>query len=139
MSTIAFEDYISEDRKQEIAETAFREICEEKFRSDAERIFSNAAYAAVWRVVDEVFDGKAAEAVAEKIPDVISGLTEFSVFRSGTFGRDKSAGQQALDAAVTANKEAINEAVRIAAQNIDRDYILDAVLDADFTLSVIRS
>ncbi len=133
------EDYLTEEMKIEIAKEAFRDQCLDKFREDSERIFSNVAYKAVWQIVDEVFDGKAAQVVAEKIPKIIDELSEYSVFRADSFGAGKSVGQKAIDVAVVANQDAINSAVMKAAKSINRDYILDAVLDADFKVSIERS
>ncbi|MEO1474581.1 MAG: hypothetical protein AAFS03_11710 [Pseudomonadota bacterium] len=132
-------EYISEDRRIEIAEEAFREACRDRFSGDPGVVFSNAAYAMVWRLVDDMFDGDAAQAVADKLPEIIDGLTDFSVFRHERFGAGKSEGQKALDRAVIANQDAINAAVRKAAEAIDRNYILDAVLDADFKVSIERA
>ena len=138
--TIAFEDYITEERKAEIAEAAFRDVCEQTFKSDAERIFSNAAHEAVWKIVDEMFDGKAADMIAEKIPKLIENLSEYSVFRSkDAYNRAPSLAQKAVDKAISENQDAINQAVKDAAKGLDRDYLLDAMLDADFTFSINRS
>ena len=52
-----------------------------KFMDDAERIFSNAAYEAVIGIVNDGFDGKAVEMVAEKAKSIIGELSPYSVFR----------------------------------------------------------
>ncbi len=137
MSAIAFEDYLSEARKQEIAETAFRDICEEKFRNDAERIFSNAAYKAVWRVVDEAFDGNTAALVAEKIPAILEGLSEYSVFRAkGVYDREESPGQVALKAAVERHKDTLGERIAYLAGEVTKQDVIDMLLDSDLTLKI---
>ena len=137
MSAIAFEDYLTEERKQEIAETAFRDICEEKFRSDAERIFSNAAYKAVWNVVDEAFDGKTAQMVADKIPGIIEGLTEYNVFRAkGAYEREDSPGQIALRAAVERHKGTLGERVAYLAGEITKEDVVNLLLDSDISLKI---
>lgn len=140
MSSIALEDYLSEERKQEIAEAAFLEICEEKFRNDAERIFSNAAYKAVWSVVDEAFDGKAAALVAEKIPPILEGLSEYSVFRAkGHYDLEESPGQTALKAAVERHKDTLGERVAYLAGEVTKQDVIDILLDSSLTLKISSS
>lgn len=137
MSSIAFEDYLSEERKAEIAEAAFRDICEESFRGDAERIFSNAAHKAVWSVVDEMFDGRAAERVAKKIPAVIEGLSEYSVFRSQPIGRgSEGPGNKALREAIERHKSTLGERVAYLAGEITKQDVIDLLLDSDLTLKI---
>lgn len=129
MSAIEFGDYLSEELKREIAETAFREICEEKFRSDAERIFSNTAYKAVWTVVDDMFDGKAADAVAAKVPKIIETLSEHSVFHNGRYGEPKSEGRKEIDRAVAHHRDSIGERVAYLVGSITKDDVLEAIVD----------
>ena len=138
MGSVAFEKYLSEERKTEIAEAAFREVCEDTFRTDAERIFSNAAYRAVWKVVDESFDGKAAQLVANKLPAIIEKLTAFSVFRCEEHGRRKSVGQQALDKAVQNNAALIDAKIASLVQAMETEQLVDAVLGENFKLSFVR-
>lgn len=51
-------DYLTDEQMQEIAANEFRRLCVETYRTDHERIFSNAAYKTVAKIVDETFDGK---------------------------------------------------------------------------------
>lgn len=137
MSAIAFEDYLSEERKAEIAETAFRDVCEQTFRKDAERIFSNAAYKAVWSVVDDLFDGKAADMVAEKIPAILEGISEHTVFRAkNVWDREESPGQTALKAAVERHKDTLGERVAYLAGEITKQDVIDLLVDSDFSLKI---
>lgn len=137
MSAIAFEDYLSEDRKKEIAEAAFRDICAERFRNDAERIFSNSAYKAAWAVVDEMFDGKAADMIAAKIPAILDGLNEHAVFRAkGIYDREESPGQTALKEAVERHKNTLGERVAYLAGEVTKQDVIDMLLDSDLTLKI---
>lgn len=137
MSAIAFEDYLSEDRKQDIAEAAFRDICAEQFRNDAERIFSNAAYKAVWAVVDREFDGKAADLIAQKVPEILAGLSEYSVFRAkGVYDHEGSPGHIALKDAVERHKGTLGERVAYLAGEITKQDVIEMLLDSDLTLKI---
>lgn len=133
----AIEDYLTEERKAEIAETAFRDICEEAFRKDAERIFSNTAYKAVWEVVDGMFDGKAAEKVAAKIPAILEGLSAHTVFRQkSAWEREDSPGQAALKAAVERHKDTLGERVAYLAGEITKEQVIEMLLESDFSLQI---
>ena len=137
MTAIAFDDYLSDDRKVEIAETAFRDICQESFRKDAERIFSNAAHRAVWAVVDGMFNGEAAERVAEKVPAIIDNLSEHTVFRQrNAWEREDSPGQIALKAAVERHKGDIGSRVAYLVEEITKQDVIDLLLNSDITLKI---
>ena len=137
MSAIAFEDYLSEERKQEIAEAAFRDICEEKFRRDAERIFSNAAHEVVWKIVDGAFDGRAAEMIAAKVPVIIEGLTEYSIFRAkSVFDREESPGHEALKEAINKHKAALEDRVAHLAGEVTKNDVIEMLLDSNLTLKI---
>ena len=129
-------DYLTKDERKRIAAEAFREMCLEKFRADDERIFSNAAYHAVWKIVDEQFDGKAAEMIAEKIPVIIEELSSYSVFRQPNRWEATSVALQVLDQCVRNNTDAIDAAVKTAAESITKQDIMDTLLEGEFKVSV---
>ncbi len=112
MSEIDFSKYLSEDERKVIAEQVFRDVCFQTFQKDAERIFSNAAYHAVYKLVDEQHNGKAGEIIAEKAIKLIDELSVFTVFKRKDFWeKDDSAGYKALNEAIVHNKEKLTNKI----------------------------
>ena len=133
-------DYIDEAECKQIARDAFREFCIDKFRSDAERIFSNAAYVSVRKMVDEAFDGQAEALVVENMKRVIKQLSTHTVFGSkGIYDTSDTEGRKALNAAVKKYNERIENRVAALIDTITKDDVIEALADADISFRLARS
>jgi hypothetical protein len=133
-----FEKYLSAEKREEIAVEVFSQFCADKFKNDAERIFSNAAYRAVWAVVDEKFDGKAAEMVAAKVPQIIADLSAFSVFRSQPLaGEKKGPGLIALEQAIERHRTTLGVRIVDLCAEITKEDVLQMLADGDLSLKVV--
>lgn len=120
--TRTIEDYLSDNEKHEIALAAFREICLEKFRSDSERIFSNAAYAAVMKAIDESFGGEAVERIKNKALEVIDDLSVHTVFkRKDAWEKGDSEAYKSLNDAIIASQPHIQRKVEAVIDSITED------------------
>jgi transcription termination factor NusB len=120
MSDIDFGQYLSEEERKSIAEDAFRQHCAANFKADAERIFSNTAYHAVEKLVNEAHDGKTAEIIAEKTLEVINRLSEYTVFgRKDSWEKQDSEGYKALNDAIIRHKDAIDERLKKIIDELD--------------------
>lgn len=127
---IKIEDYISHEERVEICREAFRSMCMKKFMDDAERIFSNAAYEAVIGIVNDGFDGKAVEMVAEKAKSIIGELSPYSVFRrKDAWDHADSEGYKALQKAIRENTPALEERIREVIATLDENDLREKLKD----------
>nr|WP_309504331.1 hypothetical protein [uncultured Roseovarius sp.] len=125
-------DHLDQDEMKRIAADAFTAYCVEKFRTDSERIFSNAAYGAVRKMVDEAFDGRALDLVTENTKRVITQMSAHTVFGSkGVYDREDTAGRKAITAAVTKHNQRIENRVAALIDSITKDDVLTALMDAE--------
>ncbi len=127
---IKIEDYISHEERVEICREAFRSMCLKKFTEDAERIFSNAAYEAVIGIVNEGFDGKAVEMVAEKAKAIIGDLTNYTVFRrKDAWDHADSEGYKALQKAIRDNAGLIDARIKDIIAGLDEGELREMLKD----------
>ncbi len=120
MGDIDFSKYLTEEERKSIAEDAFRQNCAERFKADAERIFSNSAYHAVEKLVNEAHDGKTSEIIAAKTLEVINSLSTYTVFgRKDSWERQDSEGYKALNDAIIRHKSAIDERLKKLIDELD--------------------
>lgn len=142
MSTVEInlDDYLSEQEKKDIAIEVFRGHCLEKFQKDSERIFSNAAYTTVAKLVDEQIEregGNLDQIIRDKAIQIIGKLSEHSVFkRADHWEKEESAAYKFLQKAVDDNAGLINTRVIELFKAIDQDDL--AMRVADLTYRVIE-
>jgi Tfp pilus assembly ATPase PilU len=77
---INIEDHLTAEEMKQIARDAFSEQCAEKFRTDHERNFGNVAHKIVWGEVDKLIDGNIAEAIAQRVAEIIPKVSEHTIF-----------------------------------------------------------
>jgi hypothetical protein len=137
--TIDINDYLDEDEMREIAREQFARIVRE---SVADRLYygkvydfiGNIAYEVVWPAVDEKIGCDAREAIAERIPKVIEGLSEYSVFRTADkyLREEDSVAQVILDETVRKNRPLIERRVMEIIEGLDDYRIKDEIRTAVF-------
>lgn len=137
-------DYLSQDEIKETCRSAVYDQAKSmlKTEKDLDRIMGNEAYYAVWKCVDDVFNVDFNHAIAMKIPDIIQGLTDFSVFRpkDSWNGRDESTGYKILSEVLKDNRQMIDDRVKDLIFQIDMDSIKDAFVDAfDMVIENLKS
>lgn len=127
---IDFGSYLSEDERKEIVADTFRQMCVAEFKKDSERIFSNAAYEVVYKIVDDQFEGKVAEVVAEKSVSIIKDLSTYCVFRSKNFyWSNESPAHKALNEAIELNKQAVIDRVAQIISEFEASELRETILD----------
>jgi len=110
---IKFEDYLNENEVKEIVTDVFRQQLADKFKKDYERIFSNAAFNIVTKLVDEQMNGKMAELIAENTVKVINGLSDYTVFkRPDAWDNSSSEAYKILQKSVVDSKPLIDEKIK---------------------------
>lgn len=77
---IKIEEYLSESEIKDIVISQFKESVKFKHDNDVKRIIENTAYDLVWRKVDEVFGESIEKVLSEKVMDIVSNMSEFSIF-----------------------------------------------------------
>lgn len=134
---INIEDHLTAEEMKQIARDAFAEQCAEKFRTDHERIFGNVAHKIVWGEVDKLIDGDIAEAIAQRVAEIIPKISDYTVFRAkGVYDRDESPGQTAIKAAVKYHECALRDRVAHLAKTITKQNVIDLLVDSDLTLQI---
>ena len=127
---INFDEYVSFEERQEIVREVFKQHCLEKLKQDHERIFSNSAYDAVFNMVNDQFDGKAAEMVAKKTKEVIETLTTYTVFKTKDhWDKSESVGLKILNEALAENKGLLKEKVTKLIEAMDEDELTQTVIE----------
>ena len=137
-NTIKLEDYISEDERKEIAVNVFTESLRDISNAEIERIVSNNAYEIARDIVDKNFDKQFKKSVKDKVPEIIAGLSSYTVFSRGdsygAFARKPTNAWVAVDKAVMENEEALKDRVREIISGLDevdlRDKISLAIYEA---------
>lgn len=101
--------------------------------NNIERIFTNSAYGIVWEEVNKSIDYDMTEFIKNKVIEVISNLSNYSVFRDKgdyIYGRDKnSIAQEYLNQYVEENKNIIRDKVVEIMQGLDEDDIRGRLYD----------
>jgi hypothetical protein len=130
MTSIKFEDYLSEQERKDIVADVFRQQCEETVKKDYERIISNSAYAIVKKLVDEQMGGKMEEFIKAKTIDVIEKLGSFTVFNAPTwYDKVPSAGYKMLQEAVIESKPLLKDKIKSLIDSLDEDRLKEAVME----------
>ncbi len=127
MTEVSFDlnDYLSGSEKLEIAREVFKNLCINKFKTDAERIFSNAAYTAVAEMVDQQMDGKLDEIIRDKTISVINGLSSHSVFKpADAWDLKSSQGFEILQQAIIDSSPLIKSRVEEVISQLDKGYMI---------------
>lgn len=132
MTDINISDYISEERKKEIAEEVFERECLEKFRTDNERIFSNAAYYTTKNMVKESMGDSLDAIITDKVLELIKNLPNHTVFSApDVWTKQSTGGFDAIKTAIHNNKDLIDSRIKELISDVDtmdvRDQIQDAV------------
>lgn len=110
--TINIDDYLTEDEKKAIAINEFTAACRQRASNDFERIITNSAYNAVWKAVDECFDGNSADMLKGKIVEIIKDMTAFNVFKKpDVWDNQGNDAYSVLLDLVKSNQSMINEKV----------------------------
>jgi hypothetical protein len=131
---IDVKDYLSEFEIKEIVKDELRFKIRQQFDiNNIERIFTNSAYGIVWEEVNKSIDYDMTEFIKNKVIEVISNLSNYSVFRDKgdyIYGRDKnSIAQEYLNQYVEENKNIINDRVVEIIQGLDSDALRDQLYD----------
>lgn len=114
--------FLSAEEQKEIVTTVFRDYCLEKIQKDHERIFSNSAYNAVFRMVDDAFDNKVAEMIGEKVKQLIPEISHSMIFRDKTyFGDARSPAFDLLHKCVADNKGLLSSRIVQVIEELDKD------------------
>jgi hypothetical protein len=96
-----------------------------------ERVFSNAAYHVVFKMVDEAVDGDTAQIIRDKAVQLIGNLSESSVFRkSDAWHNEQSKAYTYLNQAVQDNRSVLEAAVVEHLSGFDRTLMRDAVKES---------
>lgn len=128
--TFEINDYLTETDKYELARDAFKTLCINKFKTDAERIFSNAAYTAVAEMVDQQMDGNLSEIIRDKAIGVINKLSSVSVFSPpNAWDRESSKGFDILQKHLDDSAPLIKARVEAIIGNLESGYITDRLND----------
>jgi len=126
---IDFGCYLSEDERKQIVADTFRQMCADTFKKDSERIFSNAAYQVVFKIVDDQFEGNVSNIIADKAVLLINDLSPYSVFRSNDYWNKQSPAHEALNEAIKENKQAVIDRVAQIITEFDDYQLRETILD----------
>lgn len=128
--TFNIDDYLSEERKAEIAEEMFRDAVRNKLREPGslDRIMSNISYYAVFQEVDAAVEngGEALrELIRERAFKVINKGSNYDVFRSKTAWSDASTATTIVEELLQEKRDLIRDRV----EQVIRDMPFDRVKD----------
>jgi hypothetical protein len=122
--------YLSEEDKQRIAEEEYRKVIRSIVYTDKERLFSNAAYRTVQKLVDERFGESLSKILEEKTVKIINDLSTYTVFKKkDAWDNDDSKGWKYLQESVDKHKDLIEDRVVQIIQEVDSDYVRNRLED----------
>lgn len=112
---IKVEDHLDEDEIKAVCRDALRYKMQESMsRLNVYDIIANISYAEVAKMVDDYIgkSGYCKNAIAEKVPEVISNLSPFVVFRmEDAWGRKDSVGYDILNEEVAKSRPLIRQRI----------------------------
>lgn len=128
--TFNIDDYLSEERKAEIAEEMFRDAVRNKLREPGslDRIMSNISYYAVFQEVDAAVENGGEtlrELIRERAFKVINKGSNYDVFRSKTAWSDASTATTIVEELLQEKRDLIRDRV----EQVIRDMPFDRVKD----------
>ena len=129
---INIHDYLTEEEIKDECRAAVRQDVHNQLRteSDIQRFLTNSSYHFVWEAVDELCPEDMREIIAAKIPEIVSDLSSFSVFRpKNAWDRDESKGWTILQSVLSESKPLIEKRVCELVQKIDISDIRDFVYE----------
>lgn len=130
--TFNIDDYLSEDRKAEIAEEMFRDQIRIKLQrpGSLDRIISNISYYAVFQEVDAAVTN-GGESLREQIRDrafkVINKGSNYEVFRSRTAWSDASTATKIVEELLQEKRDLIRDRVTQAIKDMPFDRVKDEI------------
>lgn len=128
---ININDYLD---KEDVAEICRNEV-KNGVRSmlakenDLHRFLENSSYRFVWAAVEELCPDNMMDMITAKIPEIVNGLTAFSVFREKDTWRCGSKGQELLEQAIVNAEPQIKERVQQLIGQIDLYMIRDILTE----------
>lgn len=109
---------LSEEDKIEIIKDEYRKVIRQVANVDKERIFSNAAYTVVQKLVDEVFGEDLNTILVDKVKNIINEMSSYIVFKKqDVWERDESKGWGYLQAAIESQESTIHSRVQEIVEN----------------------
>lgn len=136
---IKLEDHLTECEMKNIAAEAFRDSCLQLFKDDHERILGNVAHKIVWDEVDKVMDGNLQSVLVAKVKEVVTKMSEFSIFRQkNVWEKEDSVGQQMLNEAVRSQKTRIENKVVKVAEELTKEDVLELLADSDLFFKLTK-
>jgi len=138
---INIKDYLSEDEIKDIVKGELRSKVASIFSNESEtvRIIGNMSYHFIWECVDKEIGGNLENKIKEKVIEVLSGLTEFSLFRrKDAWEKQESIGQKILDQAISDNSSIIHNQVKTYLENLDEDnYVFEQAVREAITQKIL--
>jgi len=131
---INFDDYISEEEKKEIIKNVFERHCAELFKNDAERIFSNAAYKTVYKIIDDQHNGEVDKIIADKAIKCIDELSCYSVFRAEDYWNKQSKAHNSLNDAIAQNKQRLVDKISNIIDEMDKNELKESLKEFSMDL-----
>lgn len=130
--TFNIDDYLSEERKAEIAEEMFRDRVRDELRKpgNLDRIMSNISYYAVFQEVDAAVENGGEtlrELIRERAFKVINKGSNYDVFRSKTAWSDASAATKIVEELLQEKRDLIRDRVTQVINDMPFDRVKDEI------------
>ena len=119
------EQYLTDEEKKDIALRVFEEKLRTSFSTaEAERVLTNMAYEVAEKLVSENINDKFKEAIENKLPEIIDGLSSYTVFSRGdsygAFRKEPTLAWKTVDDWVKKNNAQIEDRVKAVIDGIDK-------------------
>jgi len=110
---INIEEYLSEEEIKQIIISKLKESVVFDNEEDIKRIISNTAYNLVWEKVGDVFNESIEVVLRDKIKDIISGMSEYSIFKKpDAWDREPNSAYKFLQKCIDEEKDNIKNIVK---------------------------
>lgn len=129
------EKYLTPDEMRNIAIEEWRSMCRSSCGGSAERIISNIGHHVARSIVDEALGPDALVQIAAKATEVISNLSEFTVFRKpDAWDRGPSPAYVMLNDALKEHQGALNEHVGKLVRQVSKGELLEIMRAGHVTI-----
>jgi len=125
-------DYVNDEDVKE----AVLEGLKDYAKSNAERVISNIGYHLATDIVNEKLGEQAEVDIAKKTQEVIEGLSSYTLFDGGGYGRPPSDARKVLDQCVRENKDELRKSVKSLMHNLSKKDLVEIVKEGKVKLVV---
>jgi uncharacterized membrane-anchored protein YjiN (DUF445 family) len=139
ITKIEFElsDVLSQEEIKQFVKDATIEHMRKKVSLECDRLLSNTAYYASYKMLDDIFDCEQKQKLQKKVLNIMENLSEYTVFFSSYYERRKSLGLEMIETVLKNNKCIMEDRLKKVVEEYNYEKLVEDNLQ-DRLMDVIR-